>query len=313
MRSPYDPELAAIVARSLARISAEARESSPVLAGHIASWLADLAGDRTPQEYFTHPSSFPMLQVPWWVEETLQTPPDFSFQENLVFSTLSGYCYVRLLDNLMDGHHTVERGLLPALGVFHTNFQLPYQRYFPAGHRFWKVFAGSWFGAAEVTLIDSHLAEIDHAQFIEVSARKTGAARIPVAAVCHRYDRPGLFEGWSTFLDRFSCWHQMWNDLFDWPRDQRNGTVTYFLSEAERRRQAGESVAEWVAREGFEWGIEALDQWMSEARSAATALDCPTLIDYLRSREEMVREQTEVVERGLESAAQLAGVLRVRA
>ena len=254
-----------------------------------------------------------MLLAPWWVEETLRTRPDPSFQEELIFSTVSGYYYVRLIDNLMDGHQTVERSLLPALGVFHTNFQLPYQRFFPDGHPFWKVFTSSWFGSAEVTMIDSGLSEIDRAQFIDVSARKTGAARIPVAAVCYRYDSPRLIQRWSEFLDGFGCWHQMWNDLFDWPRDLRNRTVTYFLSEARRRQRAGESVAEWVAREGLAWGVEALDEWMAEAMTLAKDLDCPALIEYLRSREDMVGEQAEHVRIGLESAAQLARVLRARA
>lgn len=284
--------------------------SSPVLALQASQWMHDLAGEATPEEYFTHPWCFPMLLVPWWAEQTLRSHPDPTFQEDLVFSTLSGYFYVRLVDDLMDGHPTGERSLLPALGVFHTNFQLPYQRYFPDGHPFWKVFTDSWFRSAEATLIDSGLPQIDRAHFVHASARKTGAARIPVAAVCHRYDRAGLVQPWSEFLDTFGCWHQMWNDLFDWPRDLRSGTVTYFLSEAGRRRRGGESVAEWVAREGSSWGIEALDEWMAEAKNLALPFDCPALLEYLALREEMVRQQAADVGGGLESAAQLARVLR---
>ena len=152
---------------------------------------------------------------------------------------------------------------------------------------------------------DASLTDIDETQFRQVAAKKVCAGKIPLAAVCCRYERPELIEPWAHFFDLLGCWHQMFNDLFDWHMDLERQNRTYFLSEAERRKNPDEPIAVWVIREGFEWGIETLQTWMVELRAMAPQLQNPNLAAYLNQREVMLLEQKEEVAEGLRSLGQI--------
>ena len=106
-------------------------------------------------------------------------------------------------------------------------------------------------------------------------------------------------------VDLLGGWHQFLNDLFDWHKDLSRQTTTYFLSEAERRRNPDELVVSWVAREGFAWGIDQAQEWMSRLKAKAEALDSPDLLAYLTTRESMLLAQQEKLASGLQSLAKL--------
>jgi hypothetical protein len=305
----YDQELNHVITTAFSRITSELEQSGPFLAQQVSNWMEHWSRPTPPEDAFKHPLSFPMLLLPWWLEKTLQSKPDPSFQADLVYSTVNGYYYIRLIDNLMDGHATVELKLLPALNFFHTHFQMPYQRYFQHDHPFWEYFTSIWFHSAEVTMKDANLANIDLEQFTQVTAQKTCAVKIPIAAVCYRYERPELIKAWAQFVDLFGCWHQMQNDIFDWRKDAKNQTRTYFLLEAERRKAATESVTEWVIRAGFDWGSEMLEVWMAELKAQAGDLHSADLAAYLEQRGEMMRQRKEEIADGLQSAAKLLALL----
>ncbi|NLF13346.1 MAG: hypothetical protein GX597_16300 [Anaerolineaceae bacterium] len=308
----YDPELSRIVDAALARLHAGMAEAAPFMAPRVAAWMRDAGRERVePAERFKHPESFPMLLLPWWLESALRPAPDPSFQEDLVFSTLNGYLFIRLIDNVMDGHSTVEPGLLPALALFHTGFEAPYHRTFEPGHAFWPIFRSVWFASADATVEDASSTHIGHEAFVRVAARKTCAVKIPLAAVCYRCGRPDLMAPWWQFVDVFGCWHQMLNDLFDWRRDMEHETRTYFLSEAGRQRNPGESVAGWVMREGFCWGMGRLHGWMAELQALAATLGSPALATYLQRRRAMLLERQETVEAGFRAMAALADALHL--
>ena len=202
----YDPELSRIVDAALARLHAGMAEAAPFMAPRVAAWMRDAGRERVePAERFKHPESFPMLLLPWWLESALRPAPDPSFQEDLVFSTLNGYLFIRLIDNVMDGHSTVEPGLLPALALFHTGFEAPYHRTFEPGHAFWPIFRSVWFASADATVEDASSTHIGHEAFVRVAARKTCAVKIPLAAVCYRCGRPDLMAPWWQFAD----WRQI--------------------------------------------------------------------------------------------------------
>ena len=74
--------------------------------------MRQLAGSDASADYFCKPHAFPMLQLPWWLERTLRPAPDLALQRDLARSTMCGYYYIRMIDNVMDGHATVEPGLL---------------------------------------------------------------------------------------------------------------------------------------------------------------------------------------------------------
>jgi hypothetical protein len=184
----------------------------------------------------------------------------------------------------MGGHAAVELAVLPAVPVFHTKFQTTYGRYFAPDHPFWDHFQQVWFELAEATVRDASLEEVGLDEFLQVAAKKTGAAKIPTAAVCYHYQRPDLVAPWAQFLDRFSAWHQMWNDLVSWRKDLEAGTRTYLLSEADRRKGAGQMVSDWVIAEGLLWGFDLLEAWMEELRSSAAQLESSDLEAYLDER-----------------------------
>jgi hypothetical protein len=307
----YDPTLSHIIDAAFARLYAGMAEAAPFMAPQVSAWMRD-AGRETvePAERFKHPDSFPMLLLPWWLEGTLRPTPDPSFQEDLVFSTLNGYLFIRLIDNVMDGHTTVEPRLLPALGLFHTHFQAPYQRYFGPEHPFWAFFKAVWFTSADITIRDAGSTEIDGELFVQVAAQKTCAVKIPLAAVCYHLERPDLLAPWSQLTDLFGCWHQMLNDLFDWRRDMEHQTPTYFLAEAARRRGPAESVAEWVIREGFGWGMGLLHAWMAEIETLAAGLGSPDLAAYLNARQAMLLERKAKVDAGLQGMRRLVAALQ---
>lgn len=306
----YDPELDQLITFAFKRLHTTLSSHAPFMAEQVSRWTKGLPNaDLTEEEYFKHPRSFPMLLLPWWLEKTLPGA-DLDFQKDLVYSTISYYYHIRLIDNLMDGHATVELAILPVLACLFAQFQQQYQRYFALEHPFWESFDRFLLESCEATIKDAGLGEIDHDQFIHVSAKKTGAAKIPLVAVCYRYAHPELLPSWAQFVDLFGRWHQMQNDLYDWHRDLHHDTPTYFLLEANRRKANGESVVDWVVREGLAWGNQVLQAWMDELKITGAALNSPDVIAYLDLRERIMFERREEVMQGLRDVANLLAALR---
>jgi hypothetical protein len=304
-----DPQLDDLLTGATARLRSEMSQAAPRMADQVWDWMRQLGASDRPEDYFQKPVAFPLFRLPWWLEKTLRPNPSLAFQADLVYSTMNGYYYIRLLDNLMDGHATVELKLLPAAGFFHTQFQMAYQRYFEREHPFWDFFARTWFHSAEVTWQDAQLESVDEAQFRKIASQKVCAAQIPLTAVSYRCERADLIGPWSRFLDALGGWHQMWNDVFDWNKDLRHHTHTYFLTEAERRKRPDEGVAAWVVREGFGWGVSVLQTGMRELREWGASLNSPDLLAYLDQREAMFLQQREEVAEGLHHLSKLAATM----
>lgn len=157
---------------------------------------------------------------------------------------------------------------------------------------------------------DATLTEIDADRFAQVAAQKVCAAKIPVTAVCYRQQRPDLIQPWSELIDTLGCWHQMMNDLFDWQKDSSYGNVTFFLSEGKRRRQAGETMTEWVIREGFDWGSSLLHDWMNTLQQQSRDLDCPELTAYLQERQSAYQAKEAEVKTGFRGINALLTALK---
>ena len=301
----YDPKLSCIIEAAFLRICENLDEAGPSIAQCVSTWVSEMCEGRMPEDAYKSPQAYPMLLLPWWVEKTISQTPDVPLQMDLVYSTVNGYYAIRLIDNLMDGQDTTRLQVLPVLHFFYTEFQRPYQRYFEPEHLFWDFFTKTWFDSAELALEDACADTIDRAHFVKVSARKTEAVKIPIAAVCYRHDCPDLLAPWVRFVDVLGCWHQMQDDLFDWREDLELGTQTYFLSEAARRKRPRESVAEWVAREGFDWGIETLGVWTEQSRALGRELDCPDLLAYFDNREALLSEKKGRIMEGFRAVSQL--------
>ena len=134
-----DPPDRLLAEQSIERLTSTLSAETPELARATAGWMRSLSSAE-PADYFTHPEAFPMLLLPWWMEESIIGSADPEFQAEIAYSSVCGYYFVRVLDDLMDGDNPPPAPVLPAMIVFHTEFQQAYGRLFPADHPFWDSF-----------------------------------------------------------------------------------------------------------------------------------------------------------------------------
>ena len=186
----------------------------------------------------------------------------------------------------------------------------PTRPIFHQGMYFGGSMRETWFRSGEAAMHDAMLRDMDATQFKDVAAQKVCAVKIPIAAVCHYYDRQDLITGWNELVDILGCWHQMLNDLFDWRKDLAHQNDTYFLSEARRRLRPAETPAEWVIREGFQWGVELLGDWMKSMQSMAAELNSPGLSTYLRTRRALLAERVAEMIAPVQAIQHLAAAIR---
>lgn len=289
----YDPDLRTVIRKAFFLMQDDAKAGGSFLGGRIINWIQSVYKTEQPEDAFVNLESFPLFLLPWYAELTINPEPEKDFQTDLVYSTLQGYYYIRFMDNLMDGHNAQNLVDLPILNFFSMNFQAPYNKYFPDDHPFWKYFNSVWLHSAEVNIIDVQLSDIDKDLFQAVSAQKTCAVKIPVAAVFFNYDYPERIQQWEQFIDIFGRWHQMLDDIRDFPEDEREKHCTYFLSEAQRKKRPDELVVDWVIREGHDWGVKILNDWMAQMEEMATELKSPLLSKYLNYRKQTFSEQEQ--------------------
>jgi hypothetical protein len=304
----YEPDLRALVEDAFSRLDRRLEAAAPTLAPNARAWMRSLSGAAPAETYFLHERAFPMVLLPWWLAAGLEGRPDLAFHGDVVYSTLNGYYFVRMIDDLMDREQPPASAAMPAMIFFHTEFQGSYRPYFRNGHPFWEAFERASFLAAETASADAGVDEIDAAWFTRVSARKIVGAMVPIAAVCHRSERADLVEPWSGFVDLLGCWHQMRNDMLDWYRDLAQGRRTYFLAEAARQAPAL-SAAEWVLSDGLPWGVARLDDWMAQLLDTAAGLGCPPLVTYLEGRHRAATQQWDGLAQDLEAIRRLASSL----
>lgn len=274
-------------------------QDMPLTAPSLHKWAKGLARSEEPADYFLHPIAFPLMLLPWWLERQVKGVCDREFQLNLISSNVCMYYYIRLVDNVMDGHATIEPELLPATGYFVNQFHSVYHDYFVTTYPFWKDFNRTWSDFCDVTAADGQLQEVDKATFDVLIGRKVSAAKISVMAVCYQVNQPELIPLWEEWIDEFGRWHLFREDLFDWRQDLQLGTATYFLSEAKRRKRDGESEAGWMEREGLDWGLEQLEVRMRRLREMDFV--SPEVSEYLDFREREVLGRVRTLRPALRS------------
>lgn len=310
MADHYPPELRLLVRQAVHRSQRRLRGKAPTLAGHALVWMRRLAGGAEPDAYFVHPEAFPMLLLPWWLESTIRAVPAAGFQRDVVYSSVSGYYFVRMIDDLMDGERPPGPEVLPALTFLHGEFRQTYYRYFPYGHPFWEACDDAALASAETASRDAGSGTVDRARFLEISSRKIAGAGVPIAAVCHRYERTDLLTPWYELVDRIGRWHQMLNDIRGWSRDLDGGRPTYFLSHGSEEVGPDGSIAEWVIGDGLAWGAAQLEAWLDELLELAAVLGSPPLMAYLEERGRSLAAEWRALEPGLASLRRLASAMR---
>jgi hypothetical protein len=256
-------------ARLQARLAA-----TPELAARIFAWLEQLSPTTDPAEYFRQRRTLPILTLPEWVGKTLGAKADDAFYDDLTYSTITGYCHIRLLDDVMDADPNADPSLLPASGFFHAD-----------------------------------LKTITHEQFLRISALKVSPAKIPIVATCLRHGTPDALPARFALCDRLGAIAQMTDDVFDWQDDlEDQGRTTYFLSEAKRRRKRKEPATAWILREGFAWGIATIESWYEALGDDARALGGPELVRHLDAERAVLAERAERLIPGYRTLATLADV-----
>lgn len=293
------------VSTTVARLLQDMRAVAPMMAGHAELWMKGLSRTGIAADYFQHPLAFPMLLLPRWVEESVNGSFDEGFQADLVYSSISGYYFIRMIDNVMDEQSSLEMRLLPMTAFFHAEATRVYHRYFEREHPFWKYFS-FWNAQSAALAIEDGLNEhITWDDFKQIAGKKVVGGKIPVAAVLAYYDRLGDLTTWEHFYDKLSCWHQMFNDVLSWHQDIQHGTVSYFLCEGNRRKKANETRLAWLLREGFSWGLETLIEWLQELHVLADNLHSPGLTGYLQYRENLLQTQISDLKGSVGIMAQL--------
>lgn len=236
--------------------------------------------------------SFPALLLPSWISTEAEREADIEFHVDLAYSTLNGFCFIRLLDDVADGDRSGDRRqILAASGLFHAAFQAAYHRHFPSDHEFWRRFHDAWNEQAEATSVDASLARVDADAFRCYSSRKFSASKIPAAAVLHRYGREALIAPWAHCIDCLGQLYQMVNDVTGWQLDRKFGIRTFFLSEYDRTGREGEPIGAWYKRHGLMWGVGQITDAVAAAKAVAGEMQCDHLELFLRHREQTLGQQ----------------------
>jgi hypothetical protein len=269
--------------------------------------MHSLADGGRAEDYFSGARDV-IVRMPWLLENSFRAP-DLGWQQDLSYSSVNAYYFVRLIDNAADLRGPTELRLLPAAGFFHFRFISAYLPHFPAAHPFWSLLSRDASLMAEAAVRDAEGTTVSLDHFISVSACKTAGVRIPMAAVCHRYQRMDLLEPWYRVYDVLARVNQLVNDLLDWQEDLDTGVETLILSEARRRKKAAESVTGWLIRQGFGWARELASGWLEELERISPACDSAALSEYLAERTREVLSLFDQLVTNSEELANLAQLL----
>ena len=299
------------VRAAVAAIHEKLREGCSRQVGElVCAWMDALSPTGEAPDYFLQPSMFPMLLIPAWMSRSVGVW-DEQFQSELVYSSVNAYYSIRLLDNVMDGHETCEKELLPLSAFFHAEFQSVYQRYFDVSHPFWSSFHSLWLQTADVVVREAQLTTMDFKNFWEIAANKLSAAKIPLVAVHHQLGGRTDLARWLAFCDELAAWWQFLDDLMDWYIDDQRRACTYFLCEAERRKDPGEPTLRWVLREGFEWGVETLEQWREGLKRLAHGLGSEDALNFFEDHSAMLMEGARNLLPGMRALQEVALAMEV--
>lgn len=280
-------------AEAIARLLDAMQVVAASMTAEAGAWMNSLAKTGLAADYFQHPLAFPMLLLPRWVEEAISPTVDESFQADLTYSSVSGYYFIRMIDNVMDEQSTLEMRLLPMTAFFHAEATAIYHHYFDATHPFWGYFSRWNAQSAALAIADGSSENISLADFQQIAGKKVVGGKIPLAAVLAKYQHLDDLPAWEHFYDKLSCWHQMFNDILSWRKDMSHNSSSYFLSEGERRKAANESLFAWLIREGFTWGLSLLHEWLKDLFSLAESLGSDNLKVYLLQREKLLTAQAK--------------------
>lgn len=277
----YDPELAAHLDAAIVRSEGTFRRYAPHLAAPVFDRLRSMAPDGQLAGYFRHEYRFPMLLLPWWLSRQLGMDTDAEFQADVAYSTIAGYCHIRILDDLVDGGPLIPE-LAAGSTIFQAEFQRVYARWFPSRHAFWDSFRAQWYGAADFAI--DHPAAHDFEQRV---SRRLGPVLIPLTAVAGRAELPSdRLTPWREVTSAVGRAEQVLDDLFDWPEDARRAGPNCVLA---ARTDLSEPIESWMIREGVAGGLDRADGLLDALAAVASPIGSAGLDGFIERRKGLVR------------------------
>lgn len=291
-----EPSLDIVVADAVDRLFTEAIALMPQVGPDLVAWCRALAGGRSPSEYFLHPKAFPTVHLGNWAIEAIGGAAP-ALRDDIVRSTVAGYFFIRMIDDVTDDGSPSATRLLPTAGFLHHAFEHPYHLWFPHDHPFWRVFAECWSRSAEASSADLSSDAIDEARFLEVSSAKVIGALIPVSAVFHARCATGAPAQWTALVALLARYHQLSNDLAGWQGDLAAGRNTWLLSRG--RASGAETILDWWIDEGLTWAQAQRSAWLHELVAQAATAGSPGLLAWVRQRAEEDLAADEVIRSGL--------------
>ncbi len=276
------------------------KDKAPLTEDHICEWLLSLGNYNRLHKYFLHPRGAPFFLLPWLLEETIEHQLDTEFQYSLIYSNINAYLFVRIIDNVMDQHYTNELQLLPITAIFHEQFQRSYFQYFTSESPFWQYFANHWAIQADTAAKETFIDIKTENDFINISSKKISGMKIPLAAVCYRYNKLDVLNQWEKFSDLFGLWHLFEEDFFDWFQDNQLNYNTFFLSQ-HKTTYPKMPVEEWYIDFGFDWGAKKLSGWMDELKKLAHKMNQKnnSIVRYLEMRDEIFNQKINELQQGI--------------
>lgn len=302
-----EPPLDIVVADAVDALFAEAVARMPKVGPDLVEWCRALAGGASPDRYFLHAKAFPAVHLGDWALEATGGA-DSALRRDIVRSTVAGYYFVRMVDDVTDDGCSSATRLLPTAGFLHHAFERPYRSWFPHDHPFWSGFADLWARSSEASAVDLSLDAIDETRFVEISAKKVIGALIPVSAVFHARGAADVPAQWTALVELIARYHQLSNDLAGWQADLAAGRNTWFLSRG--RVSNAVTILDWWIDEGLAWAQEQRSAWLRELATQAASSGSPGILTWVRQRAEDDRATDDVVQAGLRALRNLRMAMR---
>jgi hypothetical protein len=293
-----EPTFDGLVRDSAARLLRRLNRTMPSAAALFRRWLLELLDGSPLSKLLLWRDRFPMLQLPLWVDASLARRPAFQLYRDLTYSTISGYLFIRLVDELMDANRPTDVRLLSGAGFLHWEFHQAYVEHVPSRSPFWARCRRLWYQSGEAIALESQLSSINRRIFTRIAEGKLGPALIPVIAICLSRRRPRAIQGWMTTVRHLSRFEQLLDDTLDFHEDLHRGAATYMLSTYRRRRRRGELPVSWYFRDGMPWSFRRLFDELRRLKQRAERQKCVGLQVHLARRADLLRQLKAVSSAG---------------
>jgi hypothetical protein len=253
----------------------------PLARAAVSQYLSPGRGRRVAQRREADPI---WLRLPVWLTARAARSPGGSFLSDVCWGQYCLFLFVRIHDDVFDGHHA-DPALIYVADLLLVESEQAFARHFSTGP-FWPLYRRS---------LATTLAAILERDAFErrprglgaddrwVHARVSSLFKVGAAAVCFRTRRPGDLRSVARYLDHLAIAGQMLDDLRDLQTDLDRGRVN--------------SVAGALAREGR--GLDGVLADMRRHLRSAMAAIAPLRMPAAERHAAQLLRGVEVLSAGL--------------